>query len=192
MFDIEGMDVDDLEDLLFKLDHDPKSVEKMIGLNDDVVGESSSGETKGGPNGPASRSRLGLFQKVLQNHQADSTPTNGVNANGNNKDKGSDKDSGLKLSEKIKRTEGPQLSVVSPLDVLRQQLIYELARKRIKENREKLQMNEQLLKSLGKRSVDPREFEREMTDKRMTENDRTRSSLSSVQMSLSNNRLHRR
>lgn len=53
----------------------------------------------------------------------------------------------------IKRGEGPQLSVVSPLDVLRQQLIYELARRRIKENREQIEENEQILRNLGKRSV---------------------------------------
>lgn len=65
----------------------------------------------------------------------------------------------LKSSSRlVKRGEGPQLSVVSPLDVLRQQLMYELARRRIKENREQIQVNDQILKTLGKRSVDPFQY----------------------------------
>lgn len=61
----------------------------------------------------------------------------------------------LRSSALMKRGEGPQLSVVSPLDVLRQQLMYELARRRIKENRKQIEDNERILKTLGKRSVDP-------------------------------------
>ena len=61
----------------------------------------------------------------------------------------------LKQSSLTKRGEGPQLSVVSPLDVLRQQLIYELARRRIKENREQIKVNEHILKTIGKRSIEP-------------------------------------
>ncbi|KAI1290274.1 Diuretic hormone [Halotydeus destructor] len=56
-------------------------------------------------------------------------------------------------SLKRKRGEGPQVSVVAPLDVLRQQLIYELARRRMKEREEQFRANEEFIKSIGKRSV---------------------------------------
>lgn len=57
----------------------------------------------------------------------------------------------LKIQLKKSKREGPQLSVVSPLDVLRQQLIYELARRRLKESQDQIQVNSDLLKSLGRR-----------------------------------------
>jgi hypothetical protein len=144
LFDLQGMDDNQLLDLADQLDHDPKSVQDSLLEATSERTAMTSGETKGGPNPTNSRQQLVQFQKMLQEHSSKTE---------NNKDKG---DSVLKLSEKIKRGEGPQLSVVSPLDVLRQQLIYELARRRIKENREKIQVNEQLLKTIGKRSVDPK------------------------------------
>ena len=55
----------------------------------------------------------------------------------------------------MKRGDGPQLSVVSPLDVLRQQLLYEMARRRMKERQEKIRANEAFIQQVGKRSVDP-------------------------------------
>ena len=146
LFDLQGMSDDQLKDLKYQVDNDPQSVQDSLleAFSSPGGTAMSSGERKGGPNANGNLSnprnhQLGIFQKMLQEHKSD-----------NNK-----ADSGLKLSEKIKRGEGPQLSVVSPLDVLRQQLIYELARRRIKENREKIQVNDQLLKTIGKRSVDP-------------------------------------
>lgn len=48
-----------------------------------------------------------------------------------------------------KRGEGPQLSIVNPLDVLRQRLLLEMARRRLKENQHQIQANERFLESLG-------------------------------------------
>ena len=53
-----------------------------------------------------------------------------------------------------KRGEGPQLSIVNPLDVLRQRLLLELARRRMKENQDQIQANAEILKKIGKRSVE--------------------------------------
>lgn len=63
----------------------------------------------------------------------------------------------LKQNSPMKRGEGPQLSVVSPLDVLRQQLIYEMARRRQRERQDQIKANDELIKSMGKRSVDLKE-----------------------------------
>lgn len=52
-----------------------------------------------------------------------------------------------------KRGEGPQLSIVNPLDVLRQRLLLELARRRMKENQEQINANAEILKKIGKRSI---------------------------------------
>lgn len=52
-----------------------------------------------------------------------------------------------------KRGQGPQLSIVNPLDVLRQRLLLELARRRMKENQDQIQANAEILKKIGKRSV---------------------------------------
>ena len=52
-----------------------------------------------------------------------------------------------------KRGEGPQLSIVNPLDVLRQRLLLELARRRMKENQDQIQANAEILKKIGKRSI---------------------------------------
>ena len=50
-----------------------------------------------------------------------------------------------------KRGEGPQLSIVNPLDVLRQRLLLELARRRMKENHDQIQANAEILKKIGRR-----------------------------------------
>ena len=52
-----------------------------------------------------------------------------------------------------KRGEGPQLSVVSPLDVLRQKLLLEMTRRKLKESMNQVEENAELLKNLGKRSL---------------------------------------
>lgn len=62
-----------------------------------------------------------------------------------------------KQSSHSKRGEGPQLSVLSPLDVLRERFMLEMARRRIKENKEQIQANAEILKNLGKRSVQAQE-----------------------------------
>jgi hypothetical protein len=48
---------------------------------------------------------------------------------------------------------GPTLSIVNSLDVLRQKLMYEVARRHVNENQKVLSQNHQILKSLGKRSL---------------------------------------
>ena len=179
-YQIQGMSDDQLKELLYEVDHDPKYVQELLGLNGILeTALTSGGERKGGPNANTRNTpnsdayQLGLFQKMLHVHQTDMA---------NNKDK----ESNLKLSEKIKRGEGPQLSVVSPLEVLRQQLVYELARRRIKENREKIQINEQLLKTIGKRSVDDRHYYSQMkrstlvSPNSLLENQRLQVSLESI------------
>ena len=50
----------------------------------------------------------------------------------------------------LKRT-GPSLSIVNPLDVLRQRLQLETARRRQYENEQRIRENELLLRNLGKR-----------------------------------------
>ncbi|XP_054707153.1 uncharacterized protein LOC129216955 [Uloborus diversus] len=52
----------------------------------------------------------------------------------------------------VKR-EGHSLSIVNPLDVLRQRLMLEMARRRMKVNQEQIRENELLLKNLGKRAT---------------------------------------
>lgn len=48
-----------------------------------------------------------------------------------------------------KRGDGPQLSIVNPLDVLRQRLLLELARRRMKENQDQINANAEILKKIG-------------------------------------------
>uniref|UniRef100_A0A1B6MU21 Corticotropin-releasing factor domain-containing protein n=2 Tax=Graphocephala atropunctata TaxID=36148 RepID=A0A1B6MU21_9HEMI len=59
-------------------------------------------------------------------------------------------------ARRLKRTGlggGPSLSIVNPLDVLRQRLLLEIARRRMRQSEEKIQANRDFLKSIGKRSV---------------------------------------
>ncbi|KAL4132085.1 hypothetical protein QTP88_009300 [Uroleucon formosanum] len=49
----------------------------------------------------------------------------------------------------------PSLSIVNSLDVLRQKLMYEVARRHVDENQKVLSQNHQILKNLGKRSLFP-------------------------------------
>uniref|UniRef100_A0A1B6BYX5 Corticotropin-releasing factor domain-containing protein n=1 Tax=Clastoptera arizonana TaxID=38151 RepID=A0A1B6BYX5_9HEMI len=49
---------------------------------------------------------------------------------------------------------GPSLSIVNPLDVLRQRLLLEIARRRMRQSEEKIQANREWLKTIGKRSAD--------------------------------------
>ncbi|XP_046393930.1 pupal cuticle protein 36 [Ischnura elegans] len=50
-------------------------------------------------------------------------------------------------------SEGPSLSIVNPLDVLRQRLLLEIARRRMRESEDQIQANRELLKSIGKREA---------------------------------------
>ena len=132
LLDLSSLDVDTMVNMLNLIKNDPDTFNELIGYKtgpDSVV--SSSGKSRNSRNRAAYEADV--LQKVLQVYHDKVAPK-------------------LVLA---KRGEGPQLSVVSPLDVLRQQLLYELARRRSKELQEKIQVNEQLLKSLGKRSVDP-------------------------------------
>ncbi|XP_054712762.1 uncharacterized protein LOC129222300 [Uloborus diversus] len=58
-------------------------------------------------------------------------------------------------SRPIKRRKGPTLSVVNPLEILRQRLMLDLARRRIHENQQQIVANAQLLENIGKRSSGP-------------------------------------
>ncbi|VVC43573.1 Corticotropin-releasing factor conserved site,Corticotropin-releasing factor [Cinara cedri] len=49
----------------------------------------------------------------------------------------------------------PSLSIVNSLDVLRQKLMYEVARRQVDENQKVMSQNHQILKTLGKRSLFP-------------------------------------
>lgn len=53
---------------------------------------------------------------------------------------------------RVKR-KGPSLSIVNPLDVLRQRLLIEMARRQKAESLGKIQKNREILSSLGKRSI---------------------------------------
>ncbi|GBM71334.1 hypothetical protein AVEN_62053-1 [Araneus ventricosus] len=55
-------------------------------------------------------------------------------------------------SQFAKRRKGPTLSVVNPLEILRQRLMLDLARRRIHENQQQIVANAQLLENIGKRS----------------------------------------
>ncbi|XP_055948567.1 uncharacterized protein LOC129981661 [Argiope bruennichi] len=55
-------------------------------------------------------------------------------------------------SQLVKRRKGPTLSVVNPLEILRQRLMLDLARRRIHENQQQIVANAQLLENIGKRS----------------------------------------
>nr|BAO00945.1 CRF-related diuretic hormone 45 [Nilaparvata lugens] len=55
---------------------------------------------------------------------------------------------------RLKRTNGPSLSIVNPLDVLRQRLLLEIARRRMRQSEDQVIANRQWLKTIGKRSLD--------------------------------------
>lgn len=153
--------------LLQQIDRSPDSVLPSLGMKDNSKGrddgeeeerdedavEDETGRT-GSRNRVKSRNNRNwatfeqsLWHKVPQVHSSPSSSNTDVAS-----------DAAIASSSSLtKRGEGPQLSVVSPLDVLRQQLMYELARRRIKENRDQIRVNEQFLKNLGKRSADPTE-----------------------------------
>ncbi|XP_055377821.1 putative mediator of RNA polymerase II transcription subunit 26 [Condylostylus longicornis] len=56
------------------------------------------------------------------------------------------------FAEKDKRTK-PSLSIVNPIDVLRQRLLLEIARRQMKENTKQVELNRQYLKNIGKRGT---------------------------------------
>ncbi|XP_067142110.1 uncharacterized protein Dh44 [Centruroides vittatus] len=51
------------------------------------------------------------------------------------------------------KRDGPPLSIVNALDVLRQQLMLDMARQKMRENQNKIRQNDEYLKNLGKRSI---------------------------------------
>lgn len=55
---------------------------------------------------------------------------------------------------RLKRTNGPSLSIVNPLDVLRQRLLLEIARRRMRQSEDQVIANRQWLKTIGKRQID--------------------------------------
>ncbi|KFM70959.1 Diuretic hormone 45, partial [Stegodyphus mimosarum] len=59
------------------------------------------------------------------------------------------------MSPLVKRRKGPTLSVVNPLEILRQRLMLDLAQRRIHENQQQIVANAQLLENIGKRSSMP-------------------------------------
>ncbi|XP_022246161.1 uncharacterized protein LOC111086670 [Limulus polyphemus] len=54
---------------------------------------------------------------------------------------------------KLKRGDRPSLSIVSPLDVLRQRLILEMAQRKMKQSQHQIIANAELLENLGKRNL---------------------------------------
>ncbi|XP_046668390.1 diuretic hormone 45 [Homalodisca vitripennis] len=68
---------------------------------------------------------------------------------------------------RLKRTGlggGPSLSIVNPLDVLRQRLLLEIARRRMRQSEEKIAENRKWLKTIGKRSVSAQQDEDSLED----------------------------
>nr|UES72874.1 corticotropin-releasing factor-like diuretic hormone [Carausius morosus] len=66
-----------------------------------------------------------------------------------------DRDAALQGSpRRVKRNgAGPSLSIVNPLDVLRQALLLEYARRRMRQSEDRIQANRELLDKIGKRDV---------------------------------------
>ncbi|XP_067014533.1 diuretic hormone 44 [Anabrus simplex] len=58
-------------------------------------------------------------------------------------------------SRRVKRTGSQSLSIVAPLDVLRQRLLLELNRRRMRQSEGQIEANRKLLTSIGKRSDRP-------------------------------------
>nr|CAD7425846.1 unnamed protein product [Timema monikensis] len=58
-----------------------------------------------------------------------------------------------KAARRVKRTGGPSLSIVNPLDVLRQRLLLEIARRRMRQSEDQILANRELLRSIGKRNA---------------------------------------
>ncbi|XP_054273468.1 diuretic hormone 45 isoform X2 [Macrosteles quadrilineatus] len=70
-------------------------------------------------------------------------------------------------ARRLKRTGlggGPSLSIVNPLDVLRQRLLLEIARRRMRQSEEKIQANREWLKSIGKRSISQEDAVNKLSD----------------------------
>ncbi|KAG8185630.1 hypothetical protein JTE90_026090 [Oedothorax gibbosus] len=62
-----------------------------------------------------------------------------------------DSDPDEPLNQRHEKRDSHSLSIVNPLDVLRQRLMLEMARRRMKENQEQIRENAVILKNLGKR-----------------------------------------
>nr|AWT50600.1 neuropeptide DH45 [Diaphorina citri] len=58
------------------------------------------------------------------------------------------------------KNNGPSLSIVNPLDVLRQRLLLEIARRRQEKSQSQINENRKFLSSIGKRNFQPRPAER--------------------------------
>jgi hypothetical protein len=62
-------------------------------------------------------------------------------------------------ARRVKRTgTGPSLSIVNPLDVLRQRLLLEIARRRMRQSQDQIQANREILQTIGKREVNQSEL----------------------------------
>ncbi|XP_059486656.1 uncharacterized protein LOC132203141 [Neocloeon triangulifer] len=59
---------------------------------------------------------------------------------------------------------GPSLSIVNPLDVLRQRVMLEMIRRRMRESEGQIQANREMLNSVGKRSLPSFDFRRHARD----------------------------
>ncbi|XP_063224908.1 diuretic hormone 45 [Bacillus rossius redtenbacheri] len=65
-----------------------------------------------------------------------------------------DRDPAQQAPRRVKRHGGgPSLSIVNPLDVLRQRLLLVLARRRMRQSEEQIQANKELLEKIGKRDA---------------------------------------
>lgn len=58
----------------------------------------------------------------------------------------------MSSEERFKRA-GPSLSIVNPLDVLRQRLLLEMARRQMRESHRQVAENRKLMKAIGKRGT---------------------------------------
>ena len=56
----------------------------------------------------------------------------------------------LDFTNSIKPGRGPQLAVVAPLDILRQQLLFKFAKHKVEINRDDIKRNKRILESFGK------------------------------------------
>nr|CAD7420285.1 unnamed protein product [Timema poppensis] len=64
-----------------------------------------------------------------------------------------EREAGAQAARRVKRTGGPSLSIVNPLDVLRQRLLLEIARRRMRQSEDQILANRELLRSIGKRNA---------------------------------------
>ncbi|XP_037943867.1 putative uncharacterized protein DDB_G0286901 [Teleopsis dalmanni] len=66
----------------------------------------------------------------------------------------------------LEKRNKPSLSIVNPLDVLRQRLLLEIARRQMKENTRQVELNRAILKNVGKRIPATRRYQMSLAQER--------------------------